>query len=108
MAFDYIYIKCVLCKGQNNTSCSGCKGKGKRRVDINYHPISQKPFTDEEYELIITCMKQMFNTSRGENEGEGESEGEKGNRNGHLKEEETLPPPSSASGFKSYRVKKAE
>jgi hypothetical protein len=64
MAFDYIYIKCVICKGQNNNgggggggggnvSCPQCKGKGKRRVDINYHPISQKPFSDEEYELII-------------------------------------------------------
>lgn len=67
MAFDYIHIDCVVCKGQNKY-CLECKGTGKRRVEINYHPISGKLFTDEEYELIITCMKQMFRTFRGEEE----------------------------------------
>jgi hypothetical protein len=86
MAFDYIHINCIVCKGQN-VHCPECKGKGKRRVDINYHPISQKPFTDEEYELITTSMQQMFNAFRGEGE-----------------KEETLPRP----GFISYRAKKAE
>jgi hypothetical protein len=68
MAFDYIHIKCVACNGQKLTKCPDCKGTGKRRVDINYHPISSKPFADEEYELIITSMKQMFNAFRVEND----------------------------------------
>jgi hypothetical protein len=114
MAFDYIFIRCVACKGRNNnsssssngntTSCPECKGKGKRRVDINYHPISEKPFTDEEYELIISCMKQMFNSSRGE----GDRDSDNRDREKEKDKGETPFPPPPPPGFNSYRARKPE
>jgi hypothetical protein len=68
MAFDHINIKCVACNGQKLFTCPDCKGTGKRGVDIHYTPVSSKPFSEEEYELIMASMKQMFRDFRGEDE----------------------------------------